>query len=160
MIKLLAVAFIVVSGSLFGLSLCKTEKESLIQTEDFYELISYILFKIERKSLPLDRIFSDYFSEKRSLYIENFLKETRGSYGEKISHICENVCSDQAKDEMNDFIITLGTLDKASQIESLKKAKSCMEKELSRKRTDYNSKTRLYKTLSLLISCIVAVLLY
>ncbi len=160
MIKLLAVASTVVSGALFGTALCKAEKDTLKETEELYFLILYIQSGIEKKSLPLDRIFSDYFSENKSCFIENKLNEVRGNYGEKMLNLCNSICSEESKGEMRDFSITLGTLDKSSQREALKKAKSCMEKELSRKRTDYNSKIRLYKTLSLLISCIVAVLLY
>lgn len=160
MIKLFAVASVVLSGTLFGTVLCQAEKDSLVEAEEVYRLITYIKDEIESKSTPLDKIFFDYFSEQKTNFIEKKIKGVRGSYGEKILILLSDVCTNTAQNQLKDFALTLGTLDKASQKEALKKALVCLETELIKKRTEAASKYRLYKTLSLLISCIIAVLLY
>ncbi len=160
MIKLVALTSIVISGSLFGTILCKAEKDTLKEAEELYGLISYVQAGIEKKSLPLNKIFSNYIAEKKSPYIEQKLKGFRGSYGEKILFLYADVCSEATQNELKDFAQTLGALDKSSQLESLKRIKNCLEKDLSNQRKETLSKIKLYKTLSLLISCIIAVLLY
>lgn len=160
MIRIFSAVLSVISGSMLGVALCKTEKEALNRTDELYKFISHIQTEIETKSLPLDKIFTDYFKGKDSEFLSQTINNHRGTFGEKIHNACSLVCSDEAMEEMRDFTITLGAIDKATQKESLRKAKLCMEKELSRQKVEFASKSRLYKTLSFLISCIIAVLLY
>ncbi len=143
-----------------GTFLCKAERDTLAETEELYSLICFICERVEKRSMPLYRIFSEYLSEKRHPFIENTLKDKRGTYGEKMLFMISSVCSEKTSKELEAFALTLGTLDRIPQTEALKKAKITMEKELSGKRTEYRSKSRLYRYLSLLISCVIAVLLY
>ncbi len=160
MIRLSAAVLSVISGSMLGVALCKSEKEGLNHTDELCKFISHIQTEIETKSLPLDKIFADYFKGKNSEFLSQAINDYRGTFGEKIYHACSLVCSDEAMEEMCDFSATLGAIDRVSQKESLRRAKLCMEKELSRQKAEFASKSRLYKTLSFLISCIIAVLLY
>ena len=160
MIKIIATASIVLSGALFGRILCRTEKDTLDKAEELYDLIYHIKEEIKNKSAPLDRIFSDFMSRKGSDFMKEKFKHTHGSYGEKFLLLCTEICSERTKNELKDFALTLGKLDKESQEASLNKAHSVMEKELEAMREGAASKNRLYKALSLLVSCIIAVLLY
>lgn len=160
MIKLIAMTSVIISGSMFGATLCKSECDSLKETEELYCFISHIQREIEKKSNTLDKIFFDFFSTAKNSLLEKKLKEFRGNHREKMLFLCSEICSQEAKSELFDFASTLGTLDRKAQTEALKKARASMEKELIKKRGEYLSKSRLYKTLSLLVSCVIAVLLY
>ncbi len=160
MIRLVAVSTTVISGVFMGEALRKAERDTLKEAEALYELIAFIKREIEQRSLPLGVIFSSYLSEKRHPLIENALRFVRGSYGDKILFMIRTVCSEKTCSELEAFAHTLGALDRDSQKEALKKALLSMEKELTDRRAECSSKCRLYSSLSLLVSCIVAVLLY
>ena len=140
--------------------MCKAERDTLEQLEELYGLICFIGERVEKKSMPLNKIFCEYLSEKRDPFIEKSIKDVRGTYGEKILYIIKAICSEETSKELERFTQTLGTLDRVSQREALSRAKSTMEKEVAKMQTEYSSKSRLYRYLSLLISCVIAVLLY
>ena len=160
MIKILASALIVVSGGFFGTSLCKNELNKIQGTEELHNLILHITTGIEKLSLPLSEIFSKYISESPNSQTAIFLSSHRGSYAEKLMTLAEKSCSSFLCMELKEFNRTIGTVDRDTQIKLAHSALLATEKELSKQRCDYTSKSKLYKTLSFLISCVIAVLLY
>jgi hypothetical protein len=160
MIKLIAAAITIVSGISIGTSLTKAENNQLKELEAFGDLIFCVYKGIESPSLPLEKIFGNYFKDNPDSPIYNKFHSTRGSYGEKLSYISSFICSEKLQSEIKDFSKTLGTLDRESQIISASNANDATKKEIAERRKEHITNCRLYKTISTLISCVIAVLLY
>ena len=160
MIKLFAVILTVSSGIYTGNTLSKHELTKLKNAEELHSLISQISVGIEKLALPLSDIFSKYTSGKNKPESVEAILSSRRSFGDKVMDLARESCSPVFCMEINEFTKTLGLVDRDTQIRLAKNALVSIENELSRKRTEYLSKSKLYKTLSLLISCVVAVLLY
>ncbi len=160
MIKIFAMLLLVSSGIYTGNVISKHEFGKLKNAEELHSLISQISVGIEKLALPLSEIFSKYASAENKTESVKSILSSRRSFGDKIMALARESCSPLLCMEIKEFTQTLGLVDRDTQIRLAKNALISIEKELTQKRTEYLSKSKLYKTLSLLISCVIAVLLY
>ncbi len=160
MIKLFAIILTVSSGVFMGNTISRCELSKINEAEELHSLLSQIMTGIEKFSLPLADIFSKYVSSSGDTEASKIIASTRGSFGDKIMALAKEACSPLLCMEIKEFTQTLGLVDRDTQIKLTRNAMQAMEKELSQKRAEYISKSKLYKTLSLLVSCVIAVLLY
>lgn len=159
MVKIFAVIIIIISGGLFGNSLCKAEKDKLKLREEFCGLIYYIHRNIQRSSNTLDKIFSEYFEKGESKKLEEMFKAEKGLYGEKIINISKQLCSEYVCLELSHFAKTLGTLDRDAQIKTSEESAEILRKYISEKRSEYANKKKVYLALSVLAAAVFAILL-
>ena len=159
MVKIIAVLIIITAGASFGAVLSNDEKKELDEGEELLKLVSYVSRNIESRSAPLFEIFESYFSEENGAFSKK-LRDMRGNYGEKLEKISKELFPKETNRELESFFKTLGKTDRETQIKFAINAKNSLEKSLMEKRKEYISKSKLYKILPILISCVAALLLY
>ena len=84
----------------------------------------------------------------------------RGKFGDKLFMLSKEICKKETVNQLESFFSTLGKTDRETQIKTAKEAKATLEKALLEKKKEYSEKSKLYRILPFLVSCVVAVLLY